>query len=272
MPELPEVEVTKRGIEPFVTGYKISQLILRQPKLRWPIPEKLLMRNIQGNTVENITRRGKYLLFELSTGTFAVHLGMSGYLRVLPEYTKPQKHDHIDWMFSSGRILRLNDARRFGAVLWLGQDPLAHPLLKDLGVEPLTKAFDAEYLIQKAKGRSIVVKNFIMDQKIVVGVGNIYANEALFQTNIHPLRLASTLTQPEWQQLSQNIKRLLKKAITRGGTTLKDFSNVDGKPGYFSQQLLVYGKEDTPCPVCAAPIQCERVGQRSTFFCDHCQQ
>lgn len=271
MPELPEVEVTRQGIEPFVSGYRIDKIICRQKTLRWPIPYRKLQNQLQGQFVQSIQRRGKYLLFEVESGFFILHLGMSGFLRVLPEFVEPSKHDHVDWLFNSGRVLRFNDTRRFGALLWLGKEPFSHKLLSHLGMEPLDTNFNGQYLLNKSIKKKTPIKNYLMDQKIVVGVGNIYANEALFKANVHPLRAASNLSLKEYQILVKQIKNILKKAIQQGGTTLKDFSNADGKPGYFSQSLKIYGKAGSSCPTCKSPIQIIRVGQRSTYFCNHCQ-
>lgn len=271
MPELPEVEVTRQGIEPFVSGYRIDKIICRQKALRWPIPYKKLQRELQGSFVHSIQRRGKYLLFEVESGFFVLHLGMSGFLKILPEFIEASKHDHVDLLLNSGRVLRFNDTRRFGALLWLGKDPFSHKLLSHLGIEPLDAQFNGQYLFNKSAKKKTPIKNHLMDQKIVVGVGNIYANEALFKAKIHPLRSASDINLEEYQTLSKHVKSILKLAIKQGGTTLKDFSNADGKPGYFSQSLKVYGKADKPCPYCKAPIQIIRVGQRSTYFCGACQ-
>jgi len=271
MPELPEVEVTRQGIEPFVSGYRIDKIICRQKALRWPIPYRTLQSQLQGQFIQSIQRRGKYLLFEMESGFFILHLGMSGFLKVLPEFIEPSKHDHIDLLFNSGRVLRFNDTRRFGALLWLGKNPFSHKLLSHLGVEPLDTQFNGQYLLDKSIKKKTPIKNYLMDQKIVVGVGNIYANEALFKAKIHPLRIASDINLQEYQMLVRHIKNILKQAIKQGGTTLKDFSNADGKPGYFSQSLKVYGKAETPCPICKAFIQLIKVGQRSTYFCENCQ-
>tara|TARA_R110002110_G_scaffold65206_1_gene179877 strand:+ start:24943 stop:25767 length:825 start_codon:yes stop_codon:yes gene_type:complete len=272
MPELPEVEVTRQGIEPFVCGYRIDKIICRPKTLRWPIPLKQLQSELQGQFVQSIKRRGKYLLFEMPSGFFVLHLGMSGFLRILPEFVPPQKHDHVDFLFDSGRVLRFNDTRRFGALLWLGEQPFSHSLLAHLGIEPLEPEFNGQYLFQRALKKKTSVKTYLMDQKTVVGVGNIYANEALFKAKIHPLRPSASISLKEYQLLTKHIKLILKHAIKQGGTTLKDFSNADGKPGYFSQSLQVYGRADEPCLNCSTPIQNIRVGQRSTYFCGKCQK
>ncbi len=268
MPELPEVEVSRLGISPHLIGETIDTMTLRAPKLRWPIPQELL--RLEGQVITAIHRRAKYLQIETSIGSAIVHLGMSGTLRVLDADFPPAKHDHVDLKLKNGKVLRYNDPRRFGAWLWceVGE---SHPVLEGMGPEPLTDAFSSDYMQEKAKGRRTKVKQFIMDNKIVVGVGNIYANESLFSSRIHPTRGAGTLTQSEWQQLVADIKATLATAIKQGGTTLKDFAQADGKPGYFAQELQVYGRAGEPCPACDEPLEELKIGQRNTFFCSHCQ-
>lgn len=269
MPELPEVETTRRGITPHILHREIIGLELRNTRLRWPV-SPLLKEYLIGQRVNNITRRGKYLLFHFDKGTLLIHLGMSGVLRLVPCSMPPTKHDHIDMVFSH-IVLRFNDPRRFGAWVWAEGNGLDHPLLKDLGLEPLEAEFTAKSLYKKAQGRNLAIKLFIMDAKTVVGVGNIYANEALFLAGIHPLQPSKTLTLNDFQKLVQAIKQVLRKAIAKGGTTLKDFINSEGKPGHFQLNLKVYGREHQPCVSCQTLIKMIRVGQRSTFFCESCQ-
>lgn len=268
MPELPEVETTLRGIMPHIINQIVINTEVRHPKLRWPIPELSLL---IGQPLLNLSRRNKYLLLTFPKGTLILHLGMSGRLRILAEPCSPQKHDHVDIHFSNHAYLRFTDPRRFGAILWTTEDPLAHPLLKNIGPEPLTSQFNTGYLLKKAKNRSTAIKSFIMDGKIVAGVGNIYATEALFLAGIHPSRLASKVTEEEFAKLVPLIKQILKAAIKKGGTTLKDFTQSDGSPGYFSIQLNVYGKAGQACPQCKTPLESMRLGQRGTTFCPNCQ-
>lgn len=270
MPELPEVETTLRGIQPHLLGQSLKGAVVRVKKLRWPVPTDL-SDSVVGQTVKDITRRGKYLLLSLPNQTILLHLGMSGSLRIVPDNAPVGKHDHIDLLLEEKR-LRFTDPRKFGAVLLLEENPLQHPLLAGLGVEPLSPELSGAYLRLKAKGRFVAVKNFIMDQKVVVGVGNIYANEALFRSGISPMRPCKSLRVVEWDSLAEEIKHVLTKAIAAGGTTLQDFTDSDGRPGYFRQELQVYGRAGEPCPSCGAPVRQERVGQRSTFFCSHCQK
>jgi formamidopyrimidine-DNA glycosylase len=270
MPELPEVETTLKGIEPFIKHQKIRSVTVRHPTLRWPIPTNL-EQSIKNQTVSHLSRRGKYLLLHMAKGTLILHLGMSGSLRILAEAQPPKKHDHIDIKFSNGHILRLTDPRRFGAVLWT-EDPLdEHVLLKNLGPEPLTSNFTGKYLKKLAEGRKIAVKSFIMDNKIVVGVGNIYATEALFAAKIHPETPAKIISEQAYGILVREIKKVLKAAIKQGGTTLKDFSDSQGKPGYFYLQLKAYGRAKQPCFICKSPLNEIRLGQRSSVYCSKCQ-
>lgn len=269
MPELPEVETTLRGIEPHIREQKVIEVEARHTHLRWPIPD---LTKLIGQPLLHLTRRNKYLLFTFPNGTLILHLGMSGRLRVLAEPCTPQKHDHVDIHFSNHYYLRFTDPRRFGAILWTSEDPHMHPLLKDIGPEPLTAAFNTAYLIKKAKGRTVPVKSFIMDGKVVAGVGNIYATEALFLAGIHPERAAGKVKAEEFEILVPLIKKILKAAIKKGGTTLKDFTQSDGSPGYFSIQLSVYGKAGQPCPHCGTALKSMRVGQRGTVFCSLCQK
>lgn len=270
MPELPEVETTRRGIEKHLVGKKVVDVIVRQRQLRWPIPKSLslLIKNKNVNAVE---RRGKYLLIQCANGSLMIHLGMSGSLRILDKTTPAEKHDHFDLIMSNGKCLRLHDPRRFGSVLW-ADDWQQHDLIKDLGPEPLSQEFDAEYLYAKSKKRKVAVKNFIMNSHIVVGVGNIYASEALFRAGIRPKRAAGKITKLEAVELARQIKAVLKEAIKQGGTTLRDFTASDGKPGYFKQKLTVYGREAEPCLHCKTTIKQVTIGQRASYYCPVCQK
>jgi len=270
MPELPEVETTCNGIAPLISGCQISELILRVEKLRWPI-DNSLCRTLPGQTIKSVERRAKYLLLKCSKGTLLIHLGMSGSLRVIDAGSTEKKHDHVDLIFTNGCCLRFNDPRRFGAFLWHQGDPAGHPLLAPLGLEPLSDQFDGDYLWRKSRQRKIAVKQFVMDQKLVVGVGNIYANEALFRAGIRPITAAGKIGRQRFQKLASEIKEVLTEAIEAGGTTISDFRQSDGRPGYFKQQLQVYGRANEACPVCQHPIRSVRIGQRSTFYCPDCQ-
>lgn len=271
MPELPEVETTCRGIAPHIEGQSIKQVIVRQPKLRWPVPETL-NQTLTGLSIQSVSRRAKYLLFSTASGTVLLHLGMSGNLRIMPTGQAAGKHDHIDFVFHNGTVLRFNDPRRFGAVLWTTEPPSEHQLLKDLGPEPLLPDFSGELLYSLSKNRKIAVKSFIMDSHIVVGVGNIYANEALFMAGIQPTRQAGKVSLARYQKLAECIRVVLQQAIQQGGTTLRDFVNEAGKPGYFQQQLRVYGRSGLPCVSCNQPLTEIRVANRSTVFCGKCQR
>ncbi|MEE2023870.1 MULTISPECIES: bifunctional DNA-formamidopyrimidine glycosylase/DNA-(apurinic or apyrimidinic site) lyase [Alkalimonas] len=268
MPELPEVEVSCLGIRPHLAGQLLQRVVVRQRQLRWPIPDDVLA--LKDEPILGVTRRAKYLLIELPQGSILLHLGMSGHLKVLPQSTVAGKHDHVDFVLGSGQLLRLNDTRRFGAVLWQAKDE-PHPMLQALGPEPLTELFDAQLLWQQAQKRSSAIKLVLMDNKVVVGVGNIYANEALFKAGILPSRPAKSLSIHECERLVQEVKQTLAQAIAQGGTTLRDFSQSDGKPGYFKQELLVYGRGGLPCLRCGAELAEIRLGQRSTVFCQSCQ-
>jgi formamidopyrimidine-DNA glycosylase len=270
MPELPEVETTRRGISRQLEGRRVKDIVIRQRRLRWPIPA-IVSRELPGRKIESVERRAKYLLVNTAAGSALLHLGMSGSLRVLPGETPAGAHDHFDWRLDSGRILRFTDPRRFGCLLW--QKPgTIHPLLKNLGPEPLGGDFDGRHLWNLSRGRSASVKAFLMDQKMVVGVGNIYAAEALFAAGIHPLRAAGSISLARYERLALEVKRILAYAIERGGTTLRDFLSPDGTPGYFEQELFVYGRAGEPCRVCATPVRNVVVGQRSTFYCTRCQR
>ncbi len=269
MPELPEVETTRRGVAPFVEGNRVRGVTVRCQRLRRPVP-KQLSEVLTGKVVQAVGRRAKYLLFEFECGTLLMHLGMSGHLRVVPSDAPPRPHDHLDLVFD-GHCLRFHDPRRFGLVEWTREAPNDHPLLRNLGPEPLGAVFGGEWLHQQSRGRRVAVKSFIMDQKIVVGVGNIYANEALFRAGIHPGRAAGRISLARYRQLADAIREVLTQAIAAGGTTLKDFTRSDGRPGYFSQSLAVYGRAGQPCLRCGTPIRQQRQGQRSTWYCPRCQ-
>ena len=271
MPELPEVETIRCGIEPFIKGDRVTGVTVRTSRLRWPVPADLAER-LTGQTVRSVERRAKYLLLRTQTGTLLIHLGMSGFLRVLEQFQPPAKHDHADIEFAGGICLRLNDVRRFGALLWLEGDPMQHPLLADLGPEPLSSELTGEYLYEQARGRRLAVKPFIMDHRVVVGVGNIYANEALFRAGIHPTRPAGRISLARYRRLAEAVRQVLQEAIAAGGTTLRDFTNQDGRPGYFAQQLQVYGRAGEPCTSCGRAISKVQLGQRSTYFCRYCQR
>ena len=270
MPELPEVETVLHGLKPHIEGAIIQDVVVRHYQLRWPIPSTL-QENLRQQPVGQLSRRGKYLLMPLKTGTLIMHLGMSGSLRIVTLATPLKPHDHVDIIFSEKTILRYSDPRRFGALLWTDENPYHHVRLKSLGVEPLDLLFTAQYLMQKAASRRIAIKSFIMDNKVVVGIGNIYAAEALFFARIHPATPAGLLTHAEYQTLVESIKKVLQSAIEQGGTTIKDFVNSEGKPGYFTQQLAVYGRAGLHCIRCQAPLQSFKLGARSTVFCAHCQ-
>lgn len=270
MPELPEVETTRRGIEPHLVGQRVSRVLVRERRLRWPIPEDLDVR-LSGQRIVRVERRAKYLLIEAESGTLISHLGMSGNLRLVPVGTPAAKHEHVDIELESGMALRYTDPRRFGALLW-STDPLQHELLIKLGPEPLTEAFDGERLYQLSRGRSMAVKPFIMDNAVVVGVGNIYATEALFAAGIDPRREAGTVSRARYAKLAVEIKRILAHAIERGGTTLRDFIGGDGQPGYFQQELFAYGRGGEFCKVCGSTLREVKLGQRASVYCPKCQR
>lgn len=270
MPELPEVETTRRGLAPHVEKKRVTSVLLRRPDLRWPIPPEVSER-LPGQRIDAVRRRAKYLLLDTAAGSALLHLGMSGSLRVLPGKTHPAAHDHVDIALDSGRVLRFNDPRRFGCLLWQAPGE-THELLRDLGPEPLSDAFDGDYLFERSRGRSAPVKTFLMDQRIVVGVGNIYAAEALFAAGVSPLRAAGRVSRERYGLLAEEVKRILAHAIARGGTTLRDFLNPDGAPGYFEQELSAYGRGGEPCPRCGRPLKEASLGQRTTVWCGHCQR
>lgn len=295
MPELPEVETTRRGLAPYLADATVTGVVTRTPSLRWPIPENL-NELLNGQPVVSLSRRAKYLLLEFSHGTLILHLGMSGSLRILQNEMSsarpaagmsevsaqlrcapPAKHDHFDLLLNNGCLMRLRDPRRFGAVLWHQGNINTHPLLVKLGPEPLDDrdgncGFNAHYLYQATRGRRLAIKQFIMDNAIVVGVGNIYASEALFSAGINPLSKAGELSFAHCEKLADVIRSTLNEAILAGGSTLRDFVNASGNPGYFQQQHWVYGRAGEPCRICSAPIMQIKQGQRSSFYCTHCQK
>jgi len=271
MPELPEVETTRRGIEPHIKNRTVSDIIVRQPKLRWPVPRGLKQK-LSGHRILRVERRAKYLLLAFDHGTLIMHLGMSGSLRIVAATEAAGKHDHVDIVLDNRNALRLTDPRRFGAVLWTAEEPSQHELIAQLGPEPLSDAFNGEYLFQRSRGRKSSIKQFIMDGKVVVGVGNIYASESLYLAGINPKRAAGKVGRERYEKLVDAIKQVLAAAIEQGGTTLRDFVGGDGKPGYFAQKLNVYGREDEACPGCGATIKQFVLGQRSTYYCPRCQK
>lgn len=271
MPELPEVETIRCGIAPHVVGKEITRVIVREARLRWPVPPELTLQ-LAGSRIHTVERRAKYLLLRNAQGCLLMHLGMSGSLRILPATFPAGRHDHVDIVFEDGLCLRLRDPRRFGALLWTGSDPLQHPLLSSLGPEPLEDHLNGDYLYERARGRSLAVKHFIMDSHIVAGVGNIYANEALFLAGIHPARRAGRIGRARYQVLACSIKQVLSAALAEGGTTLRNFHASDGKPGYFRAQLRVYGRAQYPCAACGRPVQVLRQGQRASYYCASCQR
>jgi formamidopyrimidine-DNA glycosylase len=271
VPELPEVETTRRGIEPHVLGRTVRKVIVREPRLRWPIPAALA-RSLSGQHIDAIERRAKYLLFRTAAGTAILHLGMSGSLRIVPSGTAPETHDHVDIALDSSQTLRLRDPRRFGCLLWTRADPLRHKLLSDLGPEPLDDALDGDYLFEQSRGRRGPIKTFIMNSHIVVGVGNIYASESLFLAGIHPARPAGRISRERYEALADAIKQVLAEAIAEGGTTLRDFVREDGQPGYFRIKLRVYERDAGECVRCGGTVRRRVIGQRASYFCPACQR
>ncbi len=271
MPELPEVETTCRGIAPHVEGKRVVDVIVRNGQLRWPVPAQL-PQDLKNRTLQSVSRRGKYLLLKFAHGHALVHLGMSGSLRMVEAKSPPEKHDHIDVVFGQGLALRFTDPRRFGAFLWTNEPLEAHKLLAHLGPEPLGEGFDNELLFKRSRKRKQAIKTFIMDSKVVVGVGNIYANEALFMAGIRPTRAAGTLSRASCVLLSEMIRVVLAKAIEQGGTSLKDFVGGDGKPGYFKQELKVYGRGGEPCVNCEKPLKDIQLATRASVYCTACQR
>jgi len=268
MPELPEVETTCRGIEPHLRAQKITRVILRHTRLRWPISDEV--GNLQGRQIEAVSRRGKYLLMRLDQGNLIWHLGMTGSMKILPVGSAAETHEHVEMHMANGHALKFRDPRRFGACLYTGLDPLQHRLLQNLGPEPLGETFDADYLYRKCRNRSAAIKTVIMNSHIVVGVGNIYASEALYLAGIRPSRPAGRISKARIAKLVTSIQQILQAAIKQGGTTLQDFTQADGKPGYFGQSLMVYGNRES-CKVCGKAIKHIVQGQRSSYYCPGCQ-
>lgn len=270
MPELPEVETTRRGIEPWLQHHAITDIRIHQSQLRWPIPESV--DKLKGERINSVTRRGKYILINTAPGTAIFHLGMSGSLRISTNEEALRKHDHVEMILSNHASMRFHDPRRFGCLLWQNADDATHPLLAKLGPEPLSTSFDTAHLINATRKRKAPIKNFIMNSEVVVGVGNIYASEALFMAGIRPGRAAGRLTHRECELLITCIKEVLAQSIEQGGTTLRDFINSDGEPGYFQQTLRVYGRAGEACKQCKTTIKQTTLGQRSSFYCPVCQR
>ncbi|MEQ1880757.1 MAG: bifunctional DNA-formamidopyrimidine glycosylase/DNA-(apurinic or apyrimidinic site) lyase [Burkholderiales bacterium] len=270
MPELPEVEATRRGLAPHVEGQTIRDVIVRNRALRWPIPQNLA-RTLRGRGIRSIERRGKYLLFDCGQGWMIIHLGMSGSLRLLTQTRPPEKHDHFDLVLESGNVVRLTDPRRFGAVLWTPHDPAQHPLLVRLAPEPLGDEFNAEWLYRASRGRRVAIKNLIMDSHVVTGVGNIYASEALFDARINPRAAAGRISRAHCEALVRAIRHTLTLAIEAGGSSLRDYVGAGGLPGEFQNLHRVYGRAGELCTLCATAIRMIRQGQRATFYCPKCQ-
>lgn len=271
MPELPEVETTRRGIAPAILGHRITAVVVREPRLRWRIAADL-PEVVARQTVRSVRRRAKYLLIDLDEGSLILHLGMSGNLRVMDANSAPIAHDHVDIVLEAGQCLRFNDPRRFGSLHFTTSDPNDHPLLKRLAPEPLEEEFDGPYLSKVARGRRVTIKQFIMNSTVVVGVGNIYASESLFRSGIRPRRAAGRITKEEMVRLAAAIKAVLQDAIRAGGTTLRDYVNPEGASGYFRQKLFVYERAGEPCRRCKTPIRQLVQGGRSTYFCPTCQR
>jgi formamidopyrimidine-DNA glycosylase len=270
VPELPEVETTRRGIAPALVGQRIADMVVRDRRLRWPIAPHFEA-TVRNQTVRSVERRAKYILLRLDSGTAILHLGMSGSL-LLAGSAPPKSHDHWDLILKNGAVLRFHDPRRFGSLFWTPDDPHDHPLLKKLAPEPLSKDFNGDYLFRATRKRAVAIKQLIMNSHIVVGVGNIYASEALFRAGISPRRAAGRITRAEAQKLVRSIKAVLNAAIKIGGTTLRDYVNADGAPGYFRQKLFVYERAKLPCRVCKSPVKQFTQGQRSTYWCATCQR
>jgi formamidopyrimidine-DNA glycosylase len=270
MPELPEVEITRRGIEPHIVGRQVTSFVVREPRMRWPIPPSLA-KMLPKLTVQKVRRRAKYLILELGDGCLIIHLGMSGSLRVLDIGEPPRTHDHVDLVFGN-RLLRLRDPRRFGSVLWQPGEAETHPLLAHLGVEPLGPEFSGAHLYRISRHRHVAIKQFLMNQQVVVGVGNIYASESLFRARIKPTTQAGRLSRARCDALALAIVTTLENSLRAGGSTLRDYVQSNGEQGYFQQQTFVYDRTGAPCRECGTPIRGLRQGQRSTFFCPQCQR
>ena len=270
MPELPEVETSRRGIEPFCLNVQIEKIVVRQPKLRWPVDPELSLK-LSGQKITAVKRRGKYILLQIGENDLMIHLGMSGSLRVVECSTEATKHDHIDIVLSNGKAIRYNDPRRFGCFV-LNVEGKRHKLLAKLGIEPLTEDFDCEYLYSICRQRKVAIKSLIMNSQVVVGVGNIYAQEALFMAKIHPNRASNNISEQRIGHLVKAIKSILLEAIKAGGSSLKDFTSAEGKPGYFQQALKVYGRGSEPCLICSSRLKQSTIAQRTTVYCCHCQR
>jgi len=271
LPELPEVETTRRGLRPYALRRRIVALEVYEPRLRWPVPRNLPGK-VAGQRIVRTGRRAKYLLLQLESGTLLVHLGMSGNLRVVPAQAPRERHDHFDLVLDSGLALRFNDPRRFGSLLYTRGDPQQHPLLAGLAPEPFAAAFDADYLWRITRRRRVAVKQLLMNSRLVVGVGNIYASEALFRARIRPQRQARTLSHADAARLVRGVRAVLAQAIRAGGTTLRDYRGADGAPGYFRQRLYVYERRGRPCRRCGTAVRAVTQGQRSTYYCPSCQK
>ncbi len=271
MPELPEVETARRGIAPRLRGRRISRVEVREWRLRWPVSRQVTTR-LPGQRVHDIARRAKYLLLETDAGTLILHLGMSGRLRLVPPGEPPGPHDHLDLVIEDDLCLRLTDPRRFGAALWCRGDARRHRLLRRLGPEPLEAGFDGDHLHRLARKRRVAVKNFIMNARVVAGIGNIYACEALHLAGVHPLRSAGRISRARYRHLAECIRQVLEEAIVAGGTTLRDFAAADGRPGCFGPRLRVYGRAGERCERCRARLRQRRIGQRATWYCPGCQR
>jgi formamidopyrimidine-DNA glycosylase len=271
VPELPEVETTRRGLAPHLVGRRINTAIVRNRNLRWPVPRKLA-ELVAGRRIDKLERRSKYLLVDLSGAWLIFHLGMSGSLRVVPADLPPRTHDHLDLVLDSGQALRLHDPRRFGAVLWAAGEPREHKLLQGLGPEPFDEGFNADWLFTRSRGRSAAIKNLLMDNHQVCGVGNIYANESLFRAGIHPARAAGRISRPRYARLVEAVRQTLSAAIDAGGSTLRDYVQADGRSGWAQQSYFVYGRAGEPCLKCGSKIKTVRIGQRSAFYCPVCQR
>jgi formamidopyrimidine-DNA glycosylase len=271
LPELPEVETTRRGLAPYVRGRRIAALEIYEPRLRWPVPRDLPQK-VAGRRIVRVGRRAKYLLLGLESGTLLLHLGMSGNLRAVPARTPRKAHDHFDLVLDSGLAVRFNDPRRFGSLLYTHADPRTHPLLAQLGPEPLAAAFDAHYLWRITRGRRVAIKQLLVNGRLIAGVGNIYASEALFRARIRPQRQARTLSRAQAARLVRGVRAVLRQAIRSGGTTLRDYRGADGAPGYFRQRLYVYERRGKPCRRCRTPVRALTQGQRSSYYCPSCQK
>ena len=271
MPELPEVETTRRELEPWLVGRRVSRVLIRERRLRWPIPPELAER-LEGHLITGLARRAKYLLASARDGTALIHLGMSGSLRIVSNGEPAGRHDHVDWRLDDGRCLRYRDPRRFGAMLWCDGPPAGHPLLSRLGPEPFSDAFHGDWLYERSRGRRAAVKSFLMDGRIVAGVGNIYANEALFEAGIHPGRPAGRISRGRYAQLASVLRRILRRSIGAGGTSFRDYVRTDGEPGRYQTRLMAYDRAGEACIRCGATLRGRTIGQRSTVWCPRCQR